>query len=88
MVEEATPYRKANELMKYLKSGSSGWSEVKLTEAADLANRGVVVVGGLEDPSGSGHVLVVMPLFPPYIPQNRAPLQSRQPILKMRLHLC
>jgi hypothetical protein len=50
----------ADQLMEIIKSPRSGLRQVQLAEASDLANQGVVVVGGLEK-KGHGHVVVVMP---------------------------
>ncbi|QYE32979.1 hypothetical protein KZX46_02170 (plasmid) [Polymorphobacter sp. PAMC 29334] len=55
------PYRTANTLMTHLQSKDSGWHQVTVQQAGELANHGVVVVGGLASQSGSGHVVMVMP---------------------------
>lgn len=55
------PYRVANAMMNHMASRGSGWRQVTLAEAAELANTGKVVVGGLAAASGSGHVVMVMP---------------------------
>ncbi len=55
------PYRVANDLMAHLASRNSGWRRVTVEEAGDLANKGRVVIGGLSNPGGSGHVVMVMP---------------------------
>jgi hypothetical protein len=52
----------ANDLISFISNPVHGWREVHPTqEAQDLANQGVVVVGGVTEPAGQGHVLVVMP---------------------------
>ncbi|MCW8306066.1 hypothetical protein AruPA_03365 [Acidiphilium sp. PA] len=62
LVNPAAPYRLANALMGYLANPANGWSKVRdYAEASALADRGVVVVGGLAEPGGHGHVIVVLP---------------------------
>lgn len=60
IVDFKQPYLTADQLIDSIKRPRSGWRQVQLTEASDLANKGVVVLGGLEK-TGHGHVLVVMP---------------------------
>ncbi|WP_217696427.1 hypothetical protein [Acidiphilium rubrum] len=49
-------------LMGYLANPANRWSKVRdYAEASALADRGVVVVGGLAEPGGHGHVIVVLP---------------------------
>jgi hypothetical protein len=60
IVDPNQPYMVADQLMASVKRPGSGWRQVQLAEASDLANRGVVVLGGLEK-KGHGHVVVVMP---------------------------
>lgn len=55
------PYRTANGWMAFLASPNSGWHQVSVEQAGDLANRGTVVIGGLAVQGGSGHVVMVMP---------------------------
>lgn len=57
----AEPYRTANQLMAEVARPGSGWREVSMQEASDLANKGKLVIGGLADPTGNGHVVGVMP---------------------------
>lgn len=57
----AEPYRVANDIMAHLASRNSGWHQVSVEEAGRLANGGKVVIGGLANSGGSGHVLMVMP---------------------------
>ena len=52
-----TPYRTANVLVDYM---TDNWEEVSLDKAAELANQGVVVVGGKKETT-NGHVIVVYP---------------------------
>jgi hypothetical protein len=60
MVDPNQSYMMADQLMKAIKAPRSGWRRVDLREASELANQGVVVLGGLEK-TGHGHVVVVMP---------------------------
>ena len=60
IVDPNQPYMVADDLMKVVKAPGSGWRQVDLQAASDLANKGVVVIGGLEK-QGHGHVVVVMP---------------------------
>lgn len=55
------PYRVANDVMGHLARKGSGWREVTVAEAGELANAGKVVIGGLAVPGGHGHVVMVMP---------------------------
>jgi hypothetical protein len=60
-VDPAFPYRVANDLMRFTASSGSGWTQVTPDQAGHLADRGILVIGGLVNPTGSDHVLVVMP---------------------------
>jgi hypothetical protein len=52
----------ANDMSAAMDRPGSGWRRVDTwQEAAVLANAGRVVVGGLANPSGSGHVVGVLP---------------------------
>jgi hypothetical protein len=57
IVNPDEPYRQANKLIDYL---SVNWTEVDLDKSYELANTGVVVVGGAKA-SPNGHVIVVYP---------------------------
>jgi hypothetical protein len=52
-----TPYRTANTLIDYM---VANWTEVSVDKAAELANAGVVVVGGKKEKT-NGHVVIVYP---------------------------
>src|ERR1700745_100528 len=58
LVSPNEPFRQANQLIGYL---SVNWKSVSLDEGFRLANTGAVVVGGLADPKGHGHVIVIYP---------------------------
>ncbi len=60
IVDPNQPYMMADQITASVKRPGSGWRQVQLAGASDLANRGVVVLGGLEK-KGHGHVVVVMP---------------------------
>jgi len=53
------PQRDANTLIGHL-NGSTGWVKVTLDRAYELAQQGIVVVGGKTE-TGHGHVIVVYP---------------------------
>ena len=62
VLDPSFPYRTANDLMTFFATPNSGWRRVsELREVSELANTGIVVVGGLQNEQGEGHVLVVMP---------------------------
>jgi hypothetical protein len=62
LVNPASQYRLANQLLQWFASPHSGWQQVKtLKEASALADQGKVVVGGLMNPTGHGHVIIVLP---------------------------
>jgi hypothetical protein len=52
-------YMIANKLLDYIAS-SPDWKEVQLNELSQLANDGILVVGGKKE-HGNGHVIVVYP---------------------------
>jgi len=52
------PYRVANVLMDHM---SANWKTVELEEGYNLANQGIVVVGGTKVEQGNGHVIVIYP---------------------------
>jgi len=52
------PYRVANDLVDHMKNH---WESVTVQKGHDLANTGVVVVGGTKKEKGSGHVVVIYP---------------------------
>lgn len=60
LVDPNAPYLLANQLMQWLASPANGWRQVTLKEASDLANQGKVVVGGLAQTGGHGHVVIVL----------------------------
>lgn len=55
------PYRVANAMMAHFAARGSGWRQVTLAEAGTLADEGKIVIGGLANASGNGHVQMVMP---------------------------
>jgi len=57
IVNKKEPYRQANTLIDYV---TVNWTEVTLDKGYELANLGVVVVGGAKA-SPNGHVIVVYP---------------------------
>lgn len=61
MVDPQMPYLVANQLMNYFAQPANGWKQVSLAEASALANQGTVVIGGLAEPGGHGHVITVLP---------------------------
>lgn len=62
LVDPKATYRLANQLMQWMESPESGWRRVhSLSEASKLADQGKVVVAGLADMHGNGHVIVVLP---------------------------
>jgi hypothetical protein len=58
--EKGWPHRQANPLVDFL-IGNAEWAEVKLDRAYELANQGVVVIGGKKEATKSGHVIIVFP---------------------------
>lgn len=50
----------ANQLVGYLAT-SAKWKPVELRELSKLASQGTLIVGGLKQNSGHGHVIVVYP---------------------------
>jgi hypothetical protein len=52
------PYRMANALIDYM---ATNWKSVELEDGYYLANKGVVVVGGVKVEQGHGHVIVIYP---------------------------
>lgn len=54
------PQRDANTLIGHFKKNVASWTEVTLDRAYELAQQGVVVVGGKTE-TGHGHVIVVYP---------------------------
>lgn len=57
IVNGSEVYRQANELIDHL---GKEWKEVTLDEAHELANKGIVVVGGAKADT-NGHVIIVYP---------------------------
>lgn len=57
MVDPNQPYMQANALVDWMEKN---WKEVDLDAGAELAQKGVVVVGGLKS-TGNGHVIVIYP---------------------------
>jgi hypothetical protein len=57
VVNSNEPFRDANHLIDYM---DGNWTEVDLDKAFELANKGIVVVGGLKA-DNHGHVIVVYP---------------------------
>lgn len=60
----AQPYMTANALVRWLGSNSADWEPIANTESqtmAGLANKGVLIVGGRDNGSSNGHVIVVSP---------------------------
>ncbi len=51
---------RANDMVKHWQS-SPNWQSISMSQAQDLANQGYFVVAGKGNPSGSGHVVVVVP---------------------------
>jgi hypothetical protein len=58
LVNPAEEYRQANEAIDYW---DANWKSVSLDDGFNLANKGVVVVGGLQVPGGHGHVIAIYP---------------------------
>jgi hypothetical protein len=55
------PYMTANRFVDYARSTGSGWQEVTAEDAVRLSAEGHIVVAGLADHGGHGHVAVVGP---------------------------
>jgi len=53
-------YSPANVLLPHL-AHNSRWKRVVVNELEKYVNEGVLIVGGLADPKGNGHVVVVYP---------------------------
>ncbi len=51
-------YRQANALVDYM---AGSWKEVTVDDGWNLANKGIVVVGGAKVEGGNGHVIIVYP---------------------------
>jgi hypothetical protein len=60
IIDKDFVWRDANHLIEFL-STSSTWKEVDSGEGWQLAQKGVVVVGGLAQTGGHGHVMVIYP---------------------------
>jgi len=58
LVNPTEQYRQANDFIDYW---SANWKSVLLEKGLELANKGVVVVGGLQVPGGNGHVIAIYP---------------------------
>jgi hypothetical protein len=58
LVNPGETYRQANEFIDYW---DENWKSVSLEEGFGLANRGIVVVGGLKVLGGHGHVIAIYP---------------------------
>jgi hypothetical protein len=57
MVSSDEPYRTANALVDHM---DKNWTEVTLDKGLELANQGIVVVGGKKELT-NGHVVVIYP---------------------------
>lgn len=57
MLNPDEPYRTANALVDHL---DKNWTSVTLDQGYELANKGIVVVGGKKE-TGNGHVIVIYP---------------------------
>jgi hypothetical protein len=55
------PLKDANDFMAMVAKTDSGWRQVTMEEASRLADEGKVVIGGLANPKGHGHLDTVMP---------------------------
>ncbi len=60
LVDPDFPEIDANAMVEYFVT-SSDWREVEVDEGWRLTERGCVVVGGLKNPKGHGHVIVMYP---------------------------
>jgi hypothetical protein len=60
IVDPTAPYHVANALMQGFALRGSGWHQVTIAEASELANQGIVVVGGATA-NNNGHVVIVLP---------------------------
>jgi hypothetical protein len=58
IVNPKEPYLVANDLVDRM---ATGWLPVTVDQGHELANKGVVVVGGTKADKGSGHVIVIYP---------------------------
>lgn len=52
---------RANDMVQAWGNAPNYWQEIQLSEAQSYANQGYFVVAGYYNPSGSGHVVVVVP---------------------------
>jgi hypothetical protein len=73
----------ANALMPHLR-GSPRWKPVAVSEIDKYANQGVLVVGGLENKSGNGHVVVVYPGTPKMSGGYKAVINGEEQIVRPR----
>ena len=60
LINSKEPLRTANDWVTYM-SSSKEWREVSVDDGWKLANQGKVVIGGKQDLSGNGHVIVIYP---------------------------
>jgi hypothetical protein len=60
LIDKDEPYRVANTLIQLLTTSKSSWKEVGLDDGWELANQGVLVIGGLSA-NPNGHVIVIYP---------------------------
>lgn len=60
VAEPAFQWNDANGLIDYW-IASSGWKEVSLDDGWQLAQKGIVVCGGLKKTGGHGHVIAIYP---------------------------
>jgi hypothetical protein len=60
IVNPDAKYKVANALIDDL-SSSSYWKEVSVDDGWALAQKGIVVIGGLKQPGDHGHVIVIYP---------------------------
>jgi hypothetical protein len=58
LVSPGEEYKQANDFIDYW---DDKWQSVDLERGLQLANQGVVVVGGLQVPGGHGHVIAIYP---------------------------
>lgn len=59
-IDPDSKYLEANQIVDFF-IGDSAWKEVTVDEGWNLAQQGIVVVGGLKNPGGHGHVIVIYP---------------------------
>jgi hypothetical protein len=72
-----TRYRTANEFMNEVQQKDSGWTSVTEQEAVEQSAAGHIVVAGLAQSSGSGHVAVVGPRMIPATLARRHPMSPQ-----------